>query len=202
MKALLYKDFCVLWKQMKFVIALVVILCTIPNSALNLNLFFVVYAGLLIPATLFAYDERDRWNALAAMLPYSIRTLVLSRYVFGWLFTGLAVLCNLAGKTLAAGGRPPADDDLLALLMTLTITLVVQAVYFPILFRLGPERGRLLMLMLLVGVMVTVGLSAELLRGVRLGSPMHLAVPALLAAVLLCLASVKAAQRQYARRVW
>ena len=31
MKALLYKDFLVLWKQMKFVIFMVAIFCLLPN---------------------------------------------------------------------------------------------------------------------------------------------------------------------------
>ena len=57
MKALLYKDLCVLWKQMKFVIFMVAIFCLMPDTGFSLNTFFVAYAGLIIPVTLFAYDE-------------------------------------------------------------------------------------------------------------------------------------------------
>ena len=46
MKALLYKDFCVLWKQMKYILFLVALFCLIPNQALNLSLFLSFTPGL------------------------------------------------------------------------------------------------------------------------------------------------------------
>ena len=49
MHALLYKDFRVMWKQMKAFLLLIAIFCLIPNQALNLSAFFVVYAGLMLP---------------------------------------------------------------------------------------------------------------------------------------------------------
>lgn len=202
MKALLYKDLCVLWKQMKFVVVMVAVFCLMPDTGFSLNTFFVAYAGLIIPATLFAYDERAKWDALAAMMPYSTRDLVLSRYLFGWLSTAFAVLCYLVGQLLFSGGHTPADGSSLVLVMTLTMTLVVQAVYFPILFRLGAEKGRLVMLVVIVGIMVAVGLATDILRDTPLAVPGFLAPLALLIAVLLCLLSVKAAEKQYAQRVW
>ena len=52
MHALLYKDFRVMWKQMKAFLLLIAIFCLIPNQALNLSAFFVVYAGLILPMSL------------------------------------------------------------------------------------------------------------------------------------------------------
>ena len=52
MHALLYKDFRVMWKQMKAFLLLIAIFCLIPNQALNLSAFFVVYAGLMLPMSL------------------------------------------------------------------------------------------------------------------------------------------------------
>lgn len=202
MKALLYKDLCVLWKQLKFVIFMVAIFCLMPDTGFNLNTFFVAYAGLIIPGTLFAYDERAKWDSLAAMMPFSTRDLVLSRYLFGWLSTAFAVLCHLVGQLLFSSGHKPAGESALILVMTLAMTLVVQAVYFPILFRLGAEKSRLVMLVVIVGIMVLVGLAADLLRDTplaALGFPVPLV---LIVAVLLCLASVKVAEKQYAQRVW
>ena len=55
MHALLYKDFRVMWKQMKAFLLLIAIFCLIPNQALNLSAFFVVYAGLMLPMSLMSY---------------------------------------------------------------------------------------------------------------------------------------------------
>ena len=202
MKALLYKDLCVLWKQMKFMIFMVAIFCLMPDTGFSLNTFFVAYAGLIIPVTLFAYDERAKWDSLAAMMPYSTRDLVLSRYIFGWLSTVFAVLCYLAGQLLFPGGHKPAGESALVLVITLAMTLVVQAVYFPILFRLGAEKGRLVMLVVIVGIMAVVSLAVNVLRDAPLAAPGFLAPLVLIVAVLLCLTSVKVAEKQYAQRVW
>ena len=85
MKALLYKDFLVLWKQMKFVIFMVAIFCLLPNLGFGLNNMWVVYAGLVIPTSLLAYDERAKWDELAAMMPYTVKSIVGSKYVLGLL---------------------------------------------------------------------------------------------------------------------
>lgn len=107
MKALLYKDFRVMWKQMKAFLLLIAIFCLIPNQALNLSAFFVVYAGLMLPMSLMSYDERAKWDTFAAMLPYASREIVLSRYLGGWLCVVLlalvAALAGLAGAALPQG---------------------------------------------------------------------------------------------------
>ena len=102
MHALLYKDFRVMWKQMKAFLLLIAIFCLIPNQALNLSAFFVVYAGLMLPMSLMSYDERAKWDTFAAMLPYASREIVLSRYLGGWLCVALA------GVLYAIGGRGAA----------------------------------------------------------------------------------------------
>ena len=45
MHALLYKDFRVMWKQMKAFLLLIAIFCLIPNQALNLSLIHICTGG-------------------------------------------------------------------------------------------------------------------------------------------------------------
>lgn len=82
MKALLYKDACVIWGQLKILVLLVALFCLMPQ--LRLNGFFLIYAGIMFPTTLMSFDERSKWDTLAGMLPYADRERVLSRYVSGW----------------------------------------------------------------------------------------------------------------------
>lgn len=104
MKALLLKDFYVLWKQMRIFLLLIVVFSALPGG--YSAIFAVTYAALL-PYSCVAYDERSKWDQLAAMLPYTVRDLVLSRYVLGWiaaLGTGMAVP---AGPGALLPGAPP-----------------------------------------------------------------------------------------------
>ena len=202
MKALLYKDACVLWKQMKFMLVIIAVFCLLPNS-FGLNAFFVVYPGLMLPVSLMAYDERAQWDSFAAMLPYPPRALVLSRYAAGWLLTLLAGVLYLVGALIQDQGAP-LGTALGTLGWVLAVVLLCQAILFPFFFRVGTEQGRLYMILLSVLL---------LLGGVGLTSLLNVAVPAVSTLLMLapvglgvalaaCLASVPVAVGQYAKRTW
>ena len=202
MKALLYKDACVLWKQMKFMLVIIAVFCLLPNS-FGLNAFFVVYPGLMLPVSLMAYDERAHWDSFAAMLPYPPRALVLSRYAAGWLLTLLAGVLYLVGALIQDPGAP-LGTALGTLGWVLAVVLLCQAILFPFFFRVGTEQGRLYMILLSVLL---------LLGGVGLTSLLNVAVPAVSTLLMLapvglgvalaaCLASVPVAVGQYAKRTW
>lgn len=202
MKAILYKDACVLWKQMKFMLVIIAVFCLLPNS-FGLNAFFVVYPGLMLPVSLMAYDERAHWDSFAAMLPYPPRALVLSRYAAGWLLTLLAGVLYLVGALIQDQGAP-LGTALGTLGWVLAVVLLCQAILFPFFFRVGTEQGRLYMILLSVLL---------LLGGVGLTSLLNVAVPAVSTLLMLapvglgvalaaCLASVPVAVGQYAKRTW
>lgn len=202
MKALLYKDACVLWKQMKFMLVIIAVFCLLPNS-FGLNAFFVVYPGLMLPVSLMAYDERAHWDSFAAMLPYPPRAMVLSRYAAGWLLTLLAGVLYLVGALIQDQGAP-LGTALGTLGWVLAVVLLCQAILFPFFFRVGTEQGRLYMILLSVLL---------LLGGVGLTSLLNVAVPAVSTLLMLapvglgvalaaCLASVPVAVGQYAKRTW
>lgn len=82
MSALLLKDYYVIFRQMKIFLLLILVFSCIPGTFYST--FAVVYASML-PYTALAYDERSRWDQMAAMMPYSARDVVLSKYLFGWI---------------------------------------------------------------------------------------------------------------------
>ena len=97
MKALLMKDCYTLWKQVRIYL-LVMLAISVFNGDFG-NIFIVIWAALL-PYTAMAYDERSKWDQMAAMMPYSIRDIVLGKYVLGWLCTGVATLFALVSQCL------------------------------------------------------------------------------------------------------
>ena len=191
MKALLYKDACVLWKQMKFMLVIIAVFCLLPNS-FGLNAFFVVYPGLMLPVSLMAYDERAHWDSFAAMLPYPPRALVLSRYAAGWLLTLLAGVLYLVGALIQDQGAP-LGTALGTLGWVLAVVLLCQAILFPFFFRVGTEQGRLYMILLTSLLNVAVPAVSTLLMLAPVGLGVALAA---------CLASVPVAVGQYAKRTW
>ena len=147
MKALLYKDAMVLWKQMKVMLLLILIFAVLPSEFQNV--FAVLYAALL-PYSALAYDERSRWDRMAAAMPYSPREIVAEKYVFGWAAAlgtlALTLVLRLVSQDLLHLGEGASVE---MLLMAFLGSLIAMALTLPLLFRFGVEKGRLAMLLLI-----------------------------------------------------
>ena len=199
MKGLLYKDFRILWKSTKAMLLLTVIFCLIPsNSFMDMSLFFVVYTGML-PLSLLAYDERSHWDRLVLMLPVTPRDIVRSKYVAGWYLTLGAGVLYLIGRLVFE--RMPAQEAVSHLALALAASLLFQAILYPVIFRLGVEKGRLTM-GILVGVTVFLCLQGKLFQvgnvdGKVLAGSEPILFAAAVAAVLI---SIRVSEKMYLRR--
>lgn len=197
MKALLLKDFYVLWKQMKAFLLLILVFSALPGSY---NAIFAVTYAALLPYSCVAYDERSKWDQLAAMMPYSTRDLVLSRYALGWIAGAGACLLSLIlqGGFAVILHRDMQIDTLIASFFVCIATL---AITLPLIFRFGVERGRLIMFLIIFLVCGSAGaLSgfAESFSG-ALSAPVWLIVPV---SLVLTAVSIPLSLRWYAHRRW
>ena len=147
MSALLLKDYYVIFRQMRIFLLLILVFSCIPGTFYST--FAVVYASML-PYTALAYDERSKWDQMAAMMPYSIRDIVLSKYLLGWVCSVAAGLCSMALQfVLTVLDVPTAALDPVANLIGLCGSMCVLAVTLPMMFRFGVERGRLALFLLI-----------------------------------------------------
>ena len=194
MKALLYKDLWIARWTILPMLIFSVVLCAVPLPFSTATLP-MAYGCLLLPC-LFQQENRERWYALAAMLPYSPRALVGSKYL---LSGGVIVLLGLAcffGPLAASPGLSSAER--FAGVETLVGGLLAfYAFSLPTLFFLGPGN--------LVGAYLT-GLAGFALFGLfRLffdeAHPEGIPLPLILA-LLLFLVSFLVAGKAYDKRQW
>ena len=87
MLALLLKDLYTLKAQMKVFLFILIIFALAFQAEAGA---FAVFYATLLPVTSLAYDEQSKWPQLALMLPYSIKDIVLSKYLLGWFQIGRA----------------------------------------------------------------------------------------------------------------
>lgn len=202
MKALILKDFYVLWKQLKLFLLIVVVMSAIPSS-FN-NVFAVIYAAMM-PYSVMAYDERSKWNQLAAMMPYSTRDLVLSKYVFGWMCVTAAAVLSLVIQGLfhLLGVFPSRGVSYAMPFLALCSAVCILAVILPLLFRFSVEKARALMFFVVFLVCGSAGAVGSIViadgdGGISLGGPTLAAMPLL--AVVLSAVSVFLSIHLYPRR--
>ena len=147
MSALILKDYYVIFRQMRIFLLLVLVFSCIPGAFYST--FAVVYAAML-PYTALAYDERSRWDQMAAMMPYSDRDLVLSKYVFGWLSTAAAAAASFVLQTVLAAVWSGAEGPSVpVILLSVCVAVCILDITLPMMFRFGVEKARLAMFLII-----------------------------------------------------
>ena len=203
MTGLLLKDICTLKKQLKlyFLICLIIAVAAGWNTEASgfISVYIPVFISVL-PGTALAYDEQSKWDTMAAMMPYSIRQLVVSKYLLGLLcfVAGALLLCV---QRLVAGTLFTAETASVFCTALLTV-LLLQALTLPMSIRFGVEKGRIL-LMAVVALGVVALYSFEKIQGIPEYPEDPGAAPfliPLLAVALLYLASIAVSIRFYRKR--
>ena len=158
MKALLLKDFLTLSRYLRMALLFVVIFACIPGG--SMAAYALVFAAM-IPITALAYDEQSKWPRLAAMMPYSPRQLVMSKYVLGYIMLGGAILLSVVSTVVTTLVRGDVLDpaSLSMMLILACAASLILAVIMPLIMYFGVEKGRLVML---VGVAAIVGVTFAL----------------------------------------
>ncbi len=144
MKGLLIKDWKTLLKQMKVMLAITALLACVPST--YMSAFALFYAAML-PITALAYDERAKWDELAAMMPYTAKAIVGSKYVLG-LTLVLQVLVLSMLSRLFVHSTPIVSEETMSLLITACLSLILMAIDLPFMFHFGVEKGRLIYILL------------------------------------------------------
>lgn len=176
MKGLILKDLFNLKKQARFYIAIPLFMAVLSAfSSGSMQMFAIAYCllfSIMLPITTLSLDERANWDPYALCMPVSRRSVVLSKYLLGLLFILASVLlCFLAAwlRGAAAGFAAFDVQKMLFSIVWMTVgACVLFAVFMPIMFRIGTEKGRIVM----IGVIVVPVLLLSLLSSTEFFSAM------------------------------
>ncbi|WMC91915.1 ABC-2 transporter permease [Kineothrix sp. MB12-C1] len=158
MKGLLIKDLYLIWQQAKIFLLLVVVY-VVMGVFVN-NSFWIVFAVLfvsILPITALGLDERSKWVSYEAMLPYSRRDIVISKYVFGIIGGGIIIVIYIMLTVLAqiAKGQEIQSAEILSMVISMiAVSCFLVGTNLPIMFKYGVEKGRmwyLLSIALIIG---------------------------------------------------
>lgn len=153
MKGLMWKDIYTLLKQAKFILLLMVLFACLPGYSMSA---FAIFYGAMLPITALAYDERSKWDELAAMMPYSVKEIVGSKYVLGLLLVGGISALSIAARIVIGiiKAAPFDAEGIISILILACLSLVLLMVDLPLMFRLGVEKGRIIYILLTCGGVV------------------------------------------------
>ncbi|MEE0777615.1 MAG: ABC-2 transporter permease [Massilimicrobiota sp.] len=160
MKGLLIKDFKLMLMQKSFFIIIIVVACLISISSQDPTFMigFITLILSLFTVSTISYDEFDNGYPFLLTLPFSRKTYVLEKYVYGLILgTGAwivsVMICSLM---LIVQGKPVTSDMLIGAFVILPMFLVIESLMIPVHLRFGGEKGRYA-LIACAGVLVVIG---------------------------------------------
>ncbi len=175
MKGLLYKDFCVLKKQVK-ILAVFVVFYAVWSVAAQVPTMMgtmVILLSIMMPISSMSYDEAGQWYRYAFSLPVSRRALVQSKYMLGFLTALGGLLVSAIGNLviLSLTNWENALESWVTIGACLEVGVIFLSVLIPLLFKFGVEKGRFLIVAIAVVPSMLIAMLAGPLKSAGLSLP-------------------------------
>ena len=176
MSGLLIKDFYTIVKQLKLVLIFLVIMVAIPG--INQSAFAMIYFAMM-PITVMAFDERSKWDSLAATMPYATKDIVLSKYLLGYIGMGAVSMISLAAHEISKllQHSTLTEEEAIAILLIACVALILLAINLPFIFWLGVEKGRIVFMIIVAATVFSMMVVGDQVKKILASSTMN---PALL----------------------
>lgn len=187
MKGLLLKDWYALRGQAGRLFFLIALYIVIGEFSAGIGSIGILLCAML-PTSCLAYDERAKWDRYALSMPLSVKDLVVSKYLLGYLMLGAGAALKLLVIVLPIGN----GSNFVSFVLTIAAALLYLALQLPILFKFGTESGRIWMMIIsgafaigivMIGTATLAEVDLALLPYLALAAAIVLQIPSILLAV-------------------
>lgn len=161
MKGLLMKDFTLLFKACKSVLIMIAVFLIVSlfSDSYGFLSYYAMILAAMIPVTLVAYDEKEKWDLYFQTLPVSKSDYVSAKYLTGLILEGIVFLVLVVLRRLSYSNT----NDLLAYASFLFILgTVFLSVNLPVVFKFGSVKGRIVNIVLIIIVFALSFIGMEL----------------------------------------
>lgn len=164
MKGLIIKDFINLKKQSKIIGVLVIFYLLISITSKNNSMFgaMILLLFTMMPITAISYDEKANWDKYGLTMPVSRTDMVLSKYILGLILSSFALVLNFIAQILM--GTEMNTENITVIFVIFGISILFFSFILPIMFKFGVEKGRMLMIVVLMLPTIILMLLPEVLK--------------------------------------
>ena len=182
MTGLILKDFLILRKTLRSYLFMLVVYVGIAFTGVwsaDIVGVLMVVMVVMLPMNVFAYDKQAKWDTYGLALPVGRTKTVAARYLCVLLLCLFSVgLTAILGAALYAAGRV---DEPVEFLVTCSVmglmSVLVNAIMLPFLYKFGPERARMMFFGIMGGIVLLVVAALFPLGGLEWLKALELAEP-------------------------
>ena len=156
MLGLIKKDFLIIKNNLKLIIVMLMVFFIMALGG-QFNISFIpTFIIVMLFISTFSYDEYNNWDAYAITLPGGRKSIVKSKYIASLFLTLLsAVITVLLNYLISVINNTDVNEFISSLLGSICAIVIIQSIMYPLIFKFGMEKGRIV-LFILVFVMVGV----------------------------------------------
>ena len=182
MTGLILKDFLILRKTLRSYLFMLVVYVGIAFTGVwsaDIVGVLMVVMVVMLPMNVFAYDKQAKWDTYGLALPVGRTKTVAARYLCVLLLCLLSVgLTAILGVMLYAAGRVEEPVEFLVSCSVMGLmSVLVNAIMLPFLYKFGPERARMMFFGIMGGIVLLVVAALFPLGGLAWLKALELAEP-------------------------
>ena len=182
MTGLILKDLLILRKTLRSYLFMLIVYAGIAFTGVwsaDIVGVLLVVMVVMLPMNVFAYDKQAKWDTYGLALPVGRTKTVAARYVCVLLLCLLSVgLTAILGVMLYAAGRVEEPVEFLVSCSVMGLmSVLVNAIMLPFLYKFGPERARMMFFGIMGGIVLLVVAALFPLGGLEWLKSLELAEP-------------------------
>lgn len=182
MTGLILKDLLILRKTLRSYLFMLIVYVGIAFTGVwsaDIVGVLMVVMVVMLPMNVFAYDKQAKWDTYGLALPVGRTKTVAARYLCVLLLCLLSVgLTAILGVMLYAAGRVEEPVEFLVSCSVMGLmSVLVNAIMLPFLYKFGPERARMMFFGIMGGIVLLVVAALFPLGGLEWLKSLELAEP-------------------------
>ena len=182
MTGLILKDLLILRKTLRSYLFMLIVYVGIAFTGVwsaDIVGVLLVVMVVMLPMNVFAYDKQAKWDTYGLALPVGRTKTVAARYLCVLLLCLLSVgLTAILGVMLYAAGRVEEPVEFLVSCSVMGLmSVLVNAIMLPFLYKFGPERARMMFFGIMGGIVLLVVAALCPLGGLEWLKSLELAEP-------------------------
>ncbi len=167
MYGLIKKDFLMIKQNLK--ILMFVFIVFIGTSIINESdmTFMLPFMTVMISISTFSYDNYNKWDAYAITLPNGRKNVVRAKYISTLVFVIMSFIISFISLLIMQKcvDNINLDIALVELVGCLFAVFLIMSIMFPIMYKYGIEKGRIVLFLLSFGV---TGIAVLILKNIDL----------------------------------
>lgn len=160
MKGLIVKDLLLIkenWKQLLIFVLIFIVIGLEGNQILT---FVPVFLSLMVLLSTFSYDDYNKWNSYAVTLPNGRKNIVRAKYIASICLSAFAILFTYLLITISGmmNHHLNLEETAVTLLGCWSAVILLQSFMYPLIFKVGLEKGRIFLFAFFIGISALLGL--------------------------------------------